>query len=74
MYAATKKIAPKVIKLATPWYIRWIYSICGDEVQKMATAQVAPADNPGNASDSIVGGIRFFSPHQMEFCFNGGIQ
>lgn len=62
MFAATKKVAPKVIKLATPWYIRWVYSICGDEVQKMATSTVAPADNAntfGNASDSVVG-VFFF--------------
>lgn len=58
MFAVTKKVAPKVIKYATPWYIRWIYSICGEEVHKMATSTVAPAENAntiGNASDSVVG-------------------
>lgn len=61
MFAATKKVAPKIIKLATPWYIRWIYSICGEEaIHRMATSTVAPAENAGNASDSVVG-VFFFS-------------
>lgn len=55
MFAATKKIAPKVIKQVTPWYIRWIYSICGDQVTKMATSSIAPENTAGGGtSDSVV--------------------
>lgn len=55
MFAATKKIAPKVIKQVTPWYIRWIYSICGDQVTKMATSSIAPENTTGGGtSDSVV--------------------
>lgn len=63
MFVATKKIAPKVIKYATPWYIRWVYSICGEEVQKMATSSVAPTDAAanGNASDRIVCGFFYLN-------------
>lgn len=45
------KIAPKVVKVLTPWYLRWIYSVCG-EGTKMATSSVAPAEN--NNTDSVV--------------------
>lgn len=58
MFEATKKvgptvvkIAPKVVKTLTPWYLRWIYSVFGDGT-KMSTSAVAPTEN--NTSDSVV--------------------
>ncbi|XP_031626197.1 ninjurin-2 isoform X2 [Contarinia nasturtii] len=46
-----QNIAPKVLKTLTPWYIRWFYSLFGDNL-KMATSSIAP-ENP-TASDSVL--------------------
>lgn len=51
MFETTKKLAPKLVKSLTPWYIRWFYSICGDRV-KMATSSIVPEGV--TASDSVV--------------------
>lgn len=55
MFKATRKIVPKVvpkvIKHITPWYIRFIYSICGDRF-KMASSSIVP--EAATASDSVV--------------------
>lgn len=62
MFAAKKvtHVAPKVIKAVTPWYLRWIYSICGDaSKEKMATLTSTVA--PEGASDSVVCILFFFS-------------
>lgn len=52
MFEAKKRIqqiAPKVIKHVTPWWIRWFYSVFGDDI-KMATSSIAPE----TATDSVV--------------------
>lgn len=58
MFETSKKkieqVAPIVIKRATPWWIRWFYSIFGDRI-KMATTSIAP--DGINTSDAVVCGF-----------------
>lgn len=52
MFEAKKaigQVAPKVIKHITPWWIRWFYSVFGDDL-KMATSSIAPE----STTDSVV--------------------
>lgn len=51
MFKTTKRVAPKVIKHLTPWYLRWFYSIFGDSI-KMATSSIVPETVA--TSDSVV--------------------
>lgn len=46
-----KNIAPRAIKAFTPWYIRWFYSLFGNNL-KMATSSIAP--DGVTVSDSVV--------------------
>lgn len=55
MFQATQniipKVVPKVVRHITPWYIRWIYSICGDRF-KMASSSIVP--EAAATGDSVV--------------------
>lgn len=56
MFQTTRKIVPKVVKHITPWYIRWIYSICGDRFN-MASSSIVPV--AATTSDSVVSSRHF---------------
>lgn len=71
MFRATQKIVPKIVpkavKYITPWYIRWIYSICGDRF-KMASSSIVP--EAVTTSDSVVSS-KFFRHIECSGHFQG---
>lgn len=58
MFKKTKRIAPKVVKLLTPWWLRWLYSIYGEHLVEMATATISPDALP-SSTDNAVGYVKY---------------
>lgn len=55
MLQATKRLAPKVVKHFVPWWLRWLNSIYGERLVKMATATIAPDGMivPGSTDNAV---------------------